>query len=974
MNTELFNSINNCITALRAFINGMNITSDQAIEDYCSAFYNVLNNELKSEMSLDEYKNQIREVFAKKDPPKGSKSHDLEPWLEPVWRNCNKKSFESYLNLLKSENKGNLIPQITADTFEILDSCKNPLDPIDIDKSWDRRGLVYGHVQSGKTANYIGLINRAFDVGYKVIIVFTGVTEDLRKQTQNRIDIGVIGRDKGNVPVGVGLYTKDLIGFDSIKSATNLDDDLSSNNEWHKRNLSVNEKSIWVIKKNKTVLENLIFWLKSQSQIQGSDYEIRNIPFLIIDDEADNASIQSLTKKEFEKLEHGLEIEEQESDEINEEDQKILDDAKSVVIKTINRNIRIVLSLISQKSFVAYTATPYSVINQCDFNIQPEDISIRGENFRIDKDSDLFPKHFILPLNPGKSYLGIEKVFPVNKDKKIPILTNIDIIFKEDISNNFPTKKGSEYSFNIIPNSLIDAIHHFIVVIFIRKCRKQIDYNSMLIHTSHLTNKVDYLAFKVNEYISNLTKSIIHNESSNIINEFNEKLSLIRKNSANPLYKTYFGEDNLYQIPKKIEKNDVLKILTSIDEPLEIVSYHSSRYSKNKNGENIPLLHAYKELSFPSLKENPTLKSKNYIVIGGNRLSRGLTLEGLSTSYFIRNSSRQDSLYQMGRWFGYRNGFEDCVQIYMKSDQIDWYLDICKLEIDLRNNLEEMNECDIEPRDWVIRIANHQSLSTLQSKITVCDPAKLRNTQKQKISLSGTNKITKIFNILETDTIKYNYAIIKTFLNNLIDDGRLLKNNLHCHNIDKDDHNLYFMDIEIHKVVDLLKIYKYNINEADEFESIINYIETNEISFKTFSVCLKQIKNGVELNEKWEVKNKDNELIEIKCLTRSDFNNEDEPNWKFKSIMEGISKSNDRIFDILDSVDKVETFSNLLDKKSELNKYAYDLRKNSGRGLLVITLAKPEKDENCKSILSFLHLTLPGIPNSKMVHITRNKK
>ena len=90
--------------------------------------------------------------------------------------------------------------------------------------------------------------------------------------------------------------------------------------------------------------------------------------------------------------------------------------------------------------------------------------------------------------------------------------------------------------------------------------------------------------------------------------------------------------------------------------------------------------------------------------------------------------------------------------------------------------------------------------------------------------------------------------------------------------------------------------------------------------------------------------------------------------------MEGISKSNDRIFDILDSDDKVETFSNLLDKKSELNKYAYDLRKNSGRGLLVITLAKPEKDENCKSILSFLHLTLPGIPNSKMVHITRNKR
>ena len=569
MNTEIFNSINSCITALRAIIAGQKLTLEEAIEAFCTGFYSVLNNEQKSEISLEDYKNHIREVFAKKEPPKGSKSHDLEPWLEPVWRNCDKKRFESYLDLLNSEKKGNLIPQISADTFEILDSCKNPLDPIDFDKSWDRRGLVYGHVQSGKTANYIGLINRAFDVGYKVVIVLTGVTEDLRKQTQNRVDTGVIGRDKENNLIGVGLFTQGFLGFDSIKSATNLDDDLSTNNEWHKRNLSVNEKSIWVIKKNKKVLENLIFWLKSQCHIQGSDYEIRNIPFLIIDDEADNASIQSLTKNEFEKLKTGLEVEEQDSDEINEDDQKKLDAAKSVEIKAINRNIRIVLSLISQKTFIAYTATPYSIINQCEFNVEPEEISIKGEKFRINKDSDLFPKHFILPLNPGKSYLGIEKVFN-DSNKKLPILSNIDDKFNEKIAFIFPTKKGAEYVFNKIPSSLIDAIHHFILVIFIRKYRNQIDYNSMLIHTSHLTNKVDYLAFKVNEYITELTHSLIDKENSSILLDFNKKLSVISKNSKNPLYKTYFGEENQYDFPLEIKKNDVLEILTSINEPLEI--------------------------------------------------------------------------------------------------------------------------------------------------------------------------------------------------------------------------------------------------------------------------------------------------------------------------------------------------------------------------------------------------------------------
>jgi hypothetical protein len=974
MNIDLNNSINNCITALRGFINGTNITVEQAINDICPAFYNVLSNDIKSEFFLDEYKNNIREIFAKKEPPKGSKSHDLEPWLEPVWRNCDKKRFESYLNLLKHENKGNLIPQISADTFEILDSCKNPSDPNDIDKSWDRRGLVYGHVQSGKTANYIGLINRAFDVGYKVVIVFTGVTEDLRKQTQNRIDLGVIGRDKSNISVGVGLYTKDFQGFENIKAATNLDDDLSSNNEWQQRNLSVNEKSIWVIKKNKTVLENLIFWLKSQSQIQGSDYEIRNIPFLIIDDEADNASIQSLTQKEFDKLEGGLKIEDQDSDEISEEDQKILDEAKGVAIKAINRNIRIVLSLISQKSFVAYTATPYSVINQCDFNIQPEEIIIRGEKFRIDKNSDLFPKHFILPLEPGSSYLGIEKVFPIALNKKIPILTDINSVFNEDLLNIFPTKKGSEYIFSNLPNSLIDAIHHFIVVIHIRNYRKQVDYNSMLIHTSHLTNKVDYLSNKVNDYITNLTNIIVQDENIELIKKFNQKLNFIQKNSKNPLYKFYFGEKNTYFIPDKIDKNDIYNILKSVDHPLEIVSYHSSKYKKNNNGENIALLHPNKDLSYPTLKDNTSLKPKNYIVIGGNRLSRGLTLEGLSTSYFIRNSSRQDSLYQMGRWFGYRSGFEDCVQIYMKSDQIEWYTDICKLELDLRSNLEEMNECDIEPRDWVIRIANHKSLSTLQNKITVCDPSKLRNTRNEKISLSGTNKITKVFNVSDRDLLNYNYDLVKVFIDNLINQNLLLTKNLFCYEINNNDNNLYFIDLKIEIVLNFLKAYKYNYSEQDEFNNIIQYIEANDVNFTSFSVCLKQINNGNEIGDKWLYKNRNNETIEIKALTRNDYNEINSSNLVFKSIIEGLSKSNDRIFDIIDTEDKVLKFNNLIEKRSELNKYIYDLRKNSARGLLVITLGKPTRSKDLNCVLPFLHLTLPGIPNSQMVHIIRNKR
>ena len=115
-------------------------------------------------------------------------STELESWLDSSIRSNGENRFDAYKKLLNRQNKASIIPQMDADTYKILDSCHNPNE---LSEEWDRRGLVYGHVQSGKTANYIGLINRAFDAGYKIVIVLTGMTEDLRSQTQRRIDEGV---------------------------------------------------------------------------------------------------------------------------------------------------------------------------------------------------------------------------------------------------------------------------------------------------------------------------------------------------------------------------------------------------------------------------------------------------------------------------------------------------------------------------------------------------------------------------------------------------------------------------------------------------------------------------------------------------------------------------------------------------------------------------------------------------------------
>ena len=122
---------------------------------------------------------------------------------------------------------------------------------------------MYGHVQSGKTANYIGLANKAFDVGYKIVIIFTGMTEDLRKQTQDRVNSGIVGSNEHSEKYGVGLHPTHKP--DSIKGATHLHFDLNENNvETLIANLSLDQNIVFVVKKNVGVLNSLIKWLNKK--------------------------------------------------------------------------------------------------------------------------------------------------------------------------------------------------------------------------------------------------------------------------------------------------------------------------------------------------------------------------------------------------------------------------------------------------------------------------------------------------------------------------------------------------------------------------------------------------------------------------------------------------------------------------------------------------------------------------------------
>ena len=220
------------------------------------------------------------------------------------------------------------------------------------------------------------------------------MTEDLRRQTQERVDVFVHARLKGS--------------RNKIEKPTNINDDFSSKfKHLHNENVTYKDQSIWVIKKNKTVLENLILWFHEQIKNQGEEI-LKQVPVLIIDDEADNASIQSLSTKHFNEWEVGLEVQNKDKEELTDLEQKQLELAQESVIRAINRNIRVLLSLIGSKTFVAYTATPYSVVTQAYGDVlDRKAITIKGIDFKITA-GDLFPKDFILPIRPGKTYLGIE--------------------------------------------------------------------------------------------------------------------------------------------------------------------------------------------------------------------------------------------------------------------------------------------------------------------------------------------------------------------------------------------------------------------------------------------------------------------------------------------------------------------------------------------------------------------------------------
>lgn len=570
---------------------------------------------------------------------KESHNRDLTWWSGKKKLESDNYYFSNYMSFMEHSLPRKVLDVTDEDTDVIMNNLADPTGD-----NFPLKGMVVGHVQSGKTGNYAALVCKAADAGYRFIVVIAGGQNNLRDQTQKRLEetfIGVNSKGVGN-----------LAGFKKEK----MPDCLTSSTSDFKKEIAQARQTtnfenmqlpiLVVIKKHTKTLDQLLEWLaKYPNQIDK--------PMLVIDDESDYASIN--TKEELNPT-------------------------------VINKKIRLLLRKFTKSAYVAYTATPFANIFI--------DHSAKSEKFG----EDLFPRDFIYALSPPDTYFGAHEIFKEDEDAEqestnyvVHIPENevtLDLTKEKDEDNNpidyntllqnedrFLIRHKSDYIVEELPTSLLEAIRLFILNIGVRNLRGHTNkHNSMLIHITRFTN--------------------VHLQTKQLVKEYYESL---KRN-----VKTYG------KLPVELQHSQELKELKSTFEKiLDEVEYTFNEIllSVCDSIDSVQIVDVHQKMKLPL--EYRDDRQTNAIVIGGLSLSRGFTLEGLSISYFLRTTIYYDTLMQMGRWFGYRMGYKDLCRVYLTKEMHNNFKHINNATNDLMGKLKEMEMEKRTPEDFGLAVQTH---------------------------------------------------------------------------------------------------------------------------------------------------------------------------------------------------------------------------------------------------------------------------
>ena len=634
-----------------------------------------------------------------------------EAWLDARKPEIPWKFWTRYERYL--EEQSGMPPAAITRLDEITDLIVSKFEDPTRSGAWDRRGLVVGQVQSGKTANYTGVICKAIDAGYRLIIVLAGLHNSLRSQTQLRLDEGVLGFDtsfkrkfdQSNARVGVGLLAgSEFLHAHSFTSSEDRGDFSLSVAKNIGVSVGGNDPVILVVKKNASILRNLHRWatgIRQEVDPNTGRSVVRGVPLLLIDDEADNASVNT-------------------KDVPLDEDGEPVEDYKPSVI---NGLIRKLLLSFEQSVYLGYTATPFANIFIDEEAETPE----HGE--------DIYPRSFIINLPAPSTYVGPARVFGLKEDaglgleevRPLPIVREID-----DHDEWMPDRHKKDHVPGPLPDSLRTAIRSFLLAATARRARGQTGvHNSMLVHVTRFTLVQARVAEQVEAEVNNLRRRLTYGDGAAKPSLTDELRDLWQRDfipTSGDMRNHLDLKDQLGRVP---DWSEIESLLAETADTVQILTINGT---------------AQDVLGY---KNHPD--GLNVIAIGGDKLSRGLTLEGLCVSYYLRASRMYDTLMQMGRWFGYRPGYLDLCRLFTTAELRRWYGAVTAANEELLREFDYMAAIGATPKEFGLRVRNHPD------GLLVTARTKLRNARKVYITFAGTISETIIFRTDE-DSRKTNLA------------------------------------------------------------------------------------------------------------------------------------------------------------------------------------------------------------------------
>ena len=595
---------------------------------------------------------------------------DHRPWLDARRAEIPWRFWDAY----EAHLRRRLAPDVVRSIDDVTDQILEKLEDPSREGPWDTRGMVVGSVQSGKTANYTGLISKAADAGYNFIVVLAGLHNGLRSQTQARIDEGFIGLDSrmsvtgGKQPLGVGagrthpavttLTSSDELGDFSIDVASRLASRLDGGSQPH----------VLVIKKNRHILDNLISWITKSNGVPDpttGQLKVTRFPLLLIDDEADNASVNT-----------------------NDPGDPDLDPT------AINARIRTLLASFERSTLVSYTATPFA------------NIFIDGDSEDPSYGEDLFPRSFIVQIQPPSNYIGPARVFGIPAADDPDGVGTAGLPVCRLLADNqawLTTPHNKTAIPGPPPASLIEAMRAFVLACAARSARGQSDqHNSMLVHVTRFVDVQNRVAEQIRDELERLTNRISGADTATL-----DILQRLWEDDFQANAAAFEGE----LAGKPVTWPQVRAQLTAAATRIRVLEINGS---------------ARDALTYADHPDGVSV-----IAVGGDKLSRGLTLEGLSVSYYLRASRMYDTLMQMGRWFGYRPGYSDLIRLYTTKDIVDDYSAITVAAEELNAKFREMARVGSRPTQFAFYV-RHSPAGLL-----ITAPVKMRSARPMRLTFSG---------------------------------------------------------------------------------------------------------------------------------------------------------------------------------------------------------------------------------------------